>query len=95
MVNLRFFCMGVLVAELRLCIDNISIRKNVDRIRHIPTVIVHGRYDVVCPVISAWELHHVFPESELIIVPDAGHSMTEPGIQTALLDATDRFINGS
>jgi proline iminopeptidase len=72
-----------------------QLLENVDRIRHIPTVIVHGRYDVVCPVISAWELHHVFPESELIIVPDAGHSMTEPGIQTALLDATDRFINGS
>jgi proline iminopeptidase len=65
--------------------------KNVDRIRHIPTVIVHGRYDVVCPLVSAWELHCAFPEAEFIVVPDAGHSMTEPGIQTALLDATDRF----
>jgi len=43
-------------------------------------VIVQGRYDVVCPMISAWELHRVWPEAEFIIVPDAGHSMSEPGI---------------
>ncbi|BAY84173.1 proline iminopeptidase [Calothrix parasitica NIES-267] len=64
---------------------------NVDKIRHIPTVIVQGRYDVVCPMISAWELHKVWSEAEFIVVPDAGHSMTEPGIQSALIDATDRF----
>lgn len=64
---------------------------NVDKIRHIPAVIVQGRYDVVCPMISAWELHKVWSEAEFIVVPDAGHSMTEPGIQTALIDATDRF----
>ena len=64
---------------------------NVDKIRHIPTVIVQGRYDVVCPMVSAWELHKAWPEAEFIVVPDAGHSMSEPGIQTALLDATDRF----
>jgi proline iminopeptidase len=62
-----------------------------DRIRHIPTVIVQGRYDVVCPLRSAWDLHRAFPEAELIVVPEAGHSMTEPGILTALLDASDRF----
>jgi proline iminopeptidase len=65
--------------------------RHVDRIRHLPTVIVQGRYDVVCPVRSAWDLHRAFPEAELMIIPDAGHSMTEPGIQTALLNATDRF----
>lgn len=64
---------------------------NVDKIRHIPAVIVQGRYDVVCPMISAWELHQVWPEAEFIVVPDAGHSMTEPGIQNALIEATDRF----
>ena len=64
---------------------------NVDKIRHIPAVIVQGRYDVVCPMISAWELHKEWREAEFIVVPDAGHSMTEPGIQTALIDATDRF----
>ncbi|MFM7426464.1 MAG: prolyl aminopeptidase [Elainella sp.] len=64
---------------------------NCDRIRHLPTVIVQGRYDVVCPMISAWELHAALPEAELIVVPDAGHSMTEPGIRSALIGATDRF----
>ncbi|MEM6754913.1 MAG: prolyl aminopeptidase, partial [Cyanobacteria bacterium P01_C01_bin.38] len=51
---------------------------NVDKIRDIPAVIVQGRYDVVCPMVSAWELHKVWPEAEFIVVPDAGHSMTEP-----------------
>lgn len=64
---------------------------NIDKIRHIPAVIVQGRYDVVCPMVSAWELHKVWSEAEFIVVPDAGHSMTEPGIQSALIDATDRF----
>ena len=67
---------------------------NVDKIRHIPAVIVQGRYDVVCPMVSAWELHKEWKEAEFIVVPDAGHSMTEPGIQTALLDATDKLGNG-
>jgi proline iminopeptidase len=68
-----------------------QLLRNCDRIRHIPTVIVQGRYDVVCPMISAWELHHALPEAEFIIVPDAGHSMTEPGIRSALLTATDQM----
>jgi len=62
---------------------------NVDRIRHLRAVIVQGRYDV-CPMISAWELHRVWPEAEFIIVPD-GHSMSEPGIRSALISATDKF----
>ncbi|GAB4470089.1 MAG: prolyl aminopeptidase [Elainellaceae cyanobacterium] len=68
-----------------------QLLQNVDRIRHIPGVIVQGRYDVVCPPVSAWELHRAWPEAELILVPDAGHSMNEPGIRTALLEAGDRF----
>lgn len=68
-----------------------QLLQGVDRIRHIPAVIVQGRYDMVCPMISAWELHQVWQEAEFIVIPDAGHSMTEPGIQTALLDACDRF----
>ncbi|MEO1374626.1 MAG: prolyl aminopeptidase [Cyanobacteria bacterium J06635_10] len=64
---------------------------NVEKIRHIPAVIVQGRYDVVCPMVSAWELHQAWSEAEFIVVPDAGHSMTEPGIKSALIDATDRF----
>jgi proline iminopeptidase len=65
--------------------------ENVDRIRHIPAVIVQGRYDVVCPIMSAWDLHRAWPEAELRIIGDAGHSMSEPGITDALVDATDRF----
>jgi proline iminopeptidase len=57
----------------------------------LPAVIVQGRYDIVCPMITAWELHQVWTEAQLIVVPDAGHSMTEPGICTALLNATDQF----
>ncbi len=67
---------------------------DVDRIRHIPAVIVQGRYDVVCPMESAWALHRAWPEAELIVVPDAGHSALEPGITRALVDATDRFAKG-
>jgi proline iminopeptidase len=54
-------------------------------------VIVQGRYDVVCPIMSAWALHRVWPEAELIVVGDAGHSALERGITSALVDATDRF----
>jgi proline iminopeptidase len=65
--------------------------ENVGKIRHIPTVIVQGRYDIVCPMTSAWELKNAFPEAELIVIPDSGHSISEPGITAALVDATDRF----
>jgi proline iminopeptidase len=72
--------------------DNYLI-ENVGKIRHIPAVIVQGRYDVVCPARSAWELHRAWPEAELRIVPDAGHSATEPGTISALVEATDGFKN--
>jgi proline iminopeptidase len=64
---------------------------DVHRIRHIPTVIVQGRYDVVCPAESAWALHRAFPEADLRLVPDAGHSAFEPGNLHELIVATDRF----
>jgi pimeloyl-ACP methyl ester carboxylesterase len=65
--------------------------EQVGRIRHIPGVIVQGRYDVVCPMQSAWALHRAWPEADLRIVPDAGHSALEPGITHELVEATDRF----
>lgn len=68
-----------------------QLLRDVGKIRQIPGVIVQGRYDVVCPAKSAWELHRAWPEADLIIVPDAGHSMTEPGIASELVRATDRF----
>ncbi len=63
----------------------------VDAFRHIPAVIVQGRYDVVCPMQSAWDLHRAWPEADLQVIADAGHSATEPGIADALVRATDRF----
>lgn len=65
--------------------------ENIGRIRHIPAVIVHGRYDIVCPFVSAWDLHRAWPEATLKIIPDAGHSALEPGITSALVEATDSF----
>jgi proline iminopeptidase len=74
--------------------DNYLI-ENVGSIRAIPSVIVQGRYDVVCPIMSAWELHRAWPEAQLRIIPDAGHSISEPGIIDALVSATDRFGRSS
>jgi proline iminopeptidase len=65
--------------------------EHVDAIRSIRAVIVQGRYDVVCPAESAWELHRAWPEADLRIVGDAGHSAFEPGITHELVSATDRF----
>ncbi|MES9974501.1 MAG: prolyl aminopeptidase [Candidatus Thiodiazotropha sp.] len=62
-----------------------------DRLTDIPGVIVQGRYDLICPMTSAWELHHAWPGSELKVIGDAGHSAAEPGIRSALIEATDRF----
>ncbi len=64
---------------------------NVDRIRQIPAVIVQGRYDVVCPMKTAWALHRRWPEAAFHVVPDAGHSGTEVGIIDRLVSATDEF----
>jgi len=68
-----------------------QILQDVDKIKDIPGVIVHGRYDVVCPMENAWDLHQAWPESRLYIIPDAGHSAKEPGIVDALVRATNDF----
>jgi proline iminopeptidase len=65
--------------------------RDVGRIRQIPGVIVQGRYDVVCPMRTAWALHRAWPEADLRIVPDAGHSAFERGNTHELVSATDRF----
>ncbi len=65
--------------------------RDLDRIRHIPAAIVQGRYDMVCPITTAWELHRGWPEAEFHIIPDAGHSMTEPGIRSKLVELTEKF----
>ena len=68
-----------------------QLLEGIDAIRSIPAVIVQGRYDMICPVENAWELHGAWPEARLEIVPDAGHSAFEPGIRHHLLSATDEF----
>jgi proline iminopeptidase len=68
-----------------------QLLENIERIRHLPGVIVQGRYDVVCPMISAWELHQAWQSAEFIVIDDAGHSVSEPGIKDALIRASDRF----
>jgi len=65
--------------------------RDLPRIRHLPAVIVQGRYDIVCPITSADELHRAWPEADYRIVADAGHSAMEPGIRAALVQATERF----
>jgi proline iminopeptidase len=70
--------------------DN-QLIEDVGKIRKIRSVIVQGRYDVICPMKSAWELHRAWPEADLRIVPDAGHSAFEPGNIHELISATDRF----
>ncbi|KAI0058171.1 proline iminopeptidase [Artomyces pyxidatus] len=67
--------------------------QEIDKIRHIPTIVVQGRYDVVCPATTAYDLKKVWPEITLHIVPDAGHSSREPGTQKLLAEATDKFAD--
>jgi proline iminopeptidase len=64
---------------------------NLHTIRKIPTVVVQGRYDLVCPIRTADELHQAWPEAAYHVIPDAGHSAMEPGIRSALVGAMDRF----
>lgn len=72
-------------------LDEGQLLRDIDRIQQIPGVIVQGRYDVVCPAVSAWDLHRAWHNSELHIVPDAGHAASEPGITHYLVEATDKF----
>jgi len=72
-----------------------QLLRGVRRIRHIPAVIVQGRYDVVCPMMTAWDLHRAWPEADFRVVPDAGHSALEPGITHELVSATDRFASAA
>ena len=68
-----------------------SLLENARTLAKIPGVIVQGRYDIVCPAISADDLHQAWPEAEYVVVPDAGHSAFEPGIRSRLVGATEAF----
>jgi proline iminopeptidase len=71
-----------------------QLLRGIDAVRHKPAVIVQGRYDVLCPVRSAWELHRAWPEADFRMIPDAGHSAFEVGTAAALVEATDGFRDG-
>jgi len=68
-----------------------QLLQDLGKVRHLPAIIVQGRYDLVCPAQSAWELHRSWPGSLLTFVRDAGHSADEPGIASALVEATEEF----
>jgi proline iminopeptidase len=65
--------------------------RDLPKIAHLPAVIVHGRYDVICPLDNAWALHQAWPNSELKVIRDAGHAASEPGITDALVRAADQM----
>ena len=75
----------------QIFLPNNFLLDNIAKIRHIPTTIVQGRYDVVCPIVSADELVRVFPEADYHIVNDAGHSAFEPGIRTKLIETMEKM----
>ncbi len=66
-----------------------SLLNGIDKIRHIPGTIIQGRYDVVCPIKTAYKLHKAWPEADYIIVPDAGHASTDTSLQSRLIEATE------
>ena len=68
-----------------------QLLRDAERLRRLPGVIVQGKYDLVCPIQSAWDLHLAWPEAAYVVVPDAGHAADEPGITSALVQATEDF----
>ncbi len=66
-----------------------SLRRSLDILRKIPSVIIQGRYDVICPIMTAYEIHTLWPEADYIVVPDAGHSALDPKLRSRLIEATE------
>ena len=85
-IETHYFTDDAFLAEDRLLRD-------LPRIRHLPATIVQGRYDMVCPIVTADELARAWPEAEYVIVPDAGHSALDPGIRAALVRATETLLD--
>ena len=72
-------------------VDEDQLVRDIGRIAHLPAVIVQGRYDVICPPLSAWRLHQAWPGAKLHMIPDGGHGALETGIARALVSATEQF----
>ena len=83
---------GLRIASPADCVRNTLSLAGVERIRHLPAIIVQGRYDVVCPPETAYALRRAWPEADFLMVDDAGHAATEPGTRSALIAATDDFL---
>lgn len=66
-----------------------SLLNNIDKIRHIPASIIQGRYDVICPIATAYRLHVLWPEADYIVVADGGHSALDPAVRSRLVEATE------
>lgn len=75
----------------KLFLEHNQLLRDISKIRHIPATIIHGRYDMCCPVTNAWDLHKAWPEAELVIIANAGHSASEPGIARQLVQATNQY----
>ena len=95
----RAFCLALARLEVHYLrhgawLGHRPILEHVDAIRHLPCTIVQGRYDVVCPLESAWALHRAWPGSQLRIIEGAGHSAYEPGIESALVEGADGYRGG-
>jgi proline iminopeptidase len=87
-IEAHYFVNGGFFASDTALLDGVA------RIRHLPGTIVQGRYDVVCPLVTAWRLHQRWPKAAWVVVPDAGHAAFEPGIAAALVAATNRWRHG-
>ncbi len=87
-IETHYFINDLFLAENALLND-------IDGIRHLPAIIVQGRYDMVCPIGTANALHQAWPEADYVVIPDAGHSAMEPGIRAALVRATERLKHKS
>jgi len=68
-----------------------SLLHSIDHIRHIPTTLIQGRYDVICPIDTAYKLHQAWPEADYIVVPDAGHSALDPPLLSRLIETTENY----
>ena len=84
-IECHYFVNGIFLEE------GFILKHCTEKLKNIPVDIVQGRYDVVCPAKSAWELHQAVPHSKLVIIPDAGHSMGEVGIAEELVKITNKY----
>ncbi len=90
----RYYALATAKIEAHYFLNNVipvseSLLSGIDRIRRIPACIIHGRYDIICPIDNAHRLHLAWPEADYVIVPDSGHSSLDPSMRSRLLEATE------